>query len=328
MSHKFLRSGMLLAAMLATLALPSESQACWFTHCFDHAAAPAPAPTYGYAPAYMPAPTCAAYAPAPSCNPCSACSSCGTTCGYAPQTCYQPVTSYTPVTTLKPVSSGCGCPWFGGSTTAYRPVTSYMPTTSYMPVTSYQPACTANYAPCSTCATGCSSFGGGGCSSCGTTTANTTYYESAPSASYPSQPSSPSCSTCGATASAPAYTSVPSATYSSATPAASGGVSTFQPGPAATSVQAPLMPLNNGATQGVQKPIPDAKSEGGAVQSKQMSDPAPRLLDPRDRTASMPIMRSWSNTTTARTVSDVRPAAVQVDADDTDADGWHAPRGR
>ena len=111
-------------------------------------------------------------------------------------------------------------------------------------------------------------------------------------------------------------------------PAAASPSTTYQPGPAPASVQAPLTTFSNGTTQGANKPIPDAKTEGGPALNKQMSDPAPRLLDPRDRTASMPIMHSWSGMPTARTVSDVRPASANSDVDDADADGWHAPRQR
>lgn len=68
------------------------------------------------------------------------------------------------------------------------------------------------------------------------------------------------------------------------------------------------------------------KSEGAV--NKPMSAPtAPRLLDPQDRTASMPIIRNWQSPATARTVSEIRPASAnETIHPQADADGWYPLR--
>jgi hypothetical protein len=116
------------------LALPAESQACWFTSCFHPAPAACPAPV----------------APVQQVN-------------YVPQTCYRtvcnsvPVTSYRPITTADPCT---GCP-----VTSLSPVTTYVQRPVVVPYTTYRPVVTTVMMPvapacptCSACAAPATSY--------------------------------------------------------------------------------------------------------------------------------------------------------------------------
>src|SRR5258708_2428379 len=114
------------------LALPAETEACWLTSCFCHAAPACPAPA----------------CPAPVAQQVN----------YVPQTCYRTVyrpvavTSYRPITTADPCT---GCP-----VTSLSPVTTYVQRPVVVPYTTYRPVVTtvllptAPACPCSPCATG------------------------------------------------------------------------------------------------------------------------------------------------------------------------------
>ncbi len=345
MLHKSLRCVVLLLSCTAiAFASPSEGRACWFTSCFGGQSTYKPVyyPTYAtYVPAYAPT---YAYAPQPqaccnpcqTCNdPCNACSTGGNSCGYAPQQAYyQPITTYQPVTALKPATGGClsWCPLFGhcsGATATLQPQTSYYPQTAYMPTTSYQPYASCGYGSgygggCNscgnTCGNSCSNSCGGGCgdASSGTTAASTSYYE-------PSQ-TQPSCSSCNAAAGSATYSS-PS--YSSSTSSPS-YATVPQSGPTPSSVTAGQKTFDGGQSVNriIIDPKPEVKSETtGPALNKQMSNPSdlPRITDPRERTASMPVLKSVNNMPNARTVSDVRPVANQAPLPHyvPDEDGWY-----
>jgi hypothetical protein len=187
------------------LALPAETEACWLTSCFCHAAPACPAPA----------------CPAPVAQQVN----------YVPQTCYRTVyrpvavTSYRPITTADPCT---GCP-----VTSLSPVTTYVQRPVVVPYTTYRPVVTtvllptAPACPCSSCATG----------ACGVAPA-TSYYA-------PAAIAAPSCgcgaSTALATGAATtAYYAPATASYSgAATTSYYAPPATSYSGAAATSYYAP-----------------------------------------------------------------------------------------
>ncbi len=158
------------------LALPAESQACWFTSCFHPAPAACPAPV----------------APVQQVN-------------YVPQTCYRtvynpvPVTSYRPITTADPCT---GCP-----VTSLSPVTTYVQRPVVVPYTTYRPVVTTVMMPVAPACPTCSA-----CSACAAP-ATSYYAPAAVAAPAPSCGCGAPALTSAAVAPALASTAAPTTSY-------------------------------------------------------------------------------------------------------------------
>jgi hypothetical protein len=343
------------------LALPAESQACWFTSCFRPAPAACPAPV----------------APVQQVN-------------YVPQTCYRtvcnsvPVTSYRPITTTDPCT---GCP-----VTSLSPVTTYVQRPVVVPYTTYRPVVTTVMMPiapacptCSACAAPATSYYAPAAvaapaPSCGcgapaltnatvapalaSTAAPTTSYYGGATTAYYSAPATGY----GAPATTSYYPGTTSSYISSAPPASTGSTTTYYnstmplpptsggsttsyyngapaPGPVIFNAPASGSPvstgqptlLNNGAAAGtgstqMQKPAdtnpPPEVPAKPIPDTKDSTKPNSTGIFQNDlngRTTGMPMLRPWSYTSVSRphitVVSQVTPIAPAVDAD-----GWHAAR--
>jgi hypothetical protein len=222
---------------------------------------PRPVTTYYY-------PTTAAYSPAPACNSCAA-----------------PVTSYYPAS---------GCNTCSMPVTAYRPVVAFTQQVRMIPYTTYRmaymPMTYVGYAPaCTTCASPCTSSYGS-CSSCGSVSyAGATTYESPACSSYQPEISN--------TYAAPS-TPMPSSMPSSSAPIMSPAPSTENSLPKTFQDQKPAgetLP----STRDNNTSSPDSKSSSDPdpglsprPDTRLNSSPGPQLVDPDNRTTSLPVRQA------------------------------------
>ncbi len=350
------------ACIATTLALPTETNACWFMH--------------------RPAPVVAA---APVCNATPV-----QQVNYVPQTCYRTVyspvnvTSYRPITTADPCT---GCP-----VTSLSPVTTVVQRPVVVPYTTYRPVVTTVMMPiapacptCSACAAPATSYYAPAAfaapaPSCGcgvpgltattaapalttaapalatTGTPSTSYYGGASTAYYTSPSTSyyPG-STTSYLSTAPATTNGSNITYYNSTtplPPTSGSSTTTyyngapSPGPvifsnapasgSPVSTGQPTLPNNgspstSGSTQ-VQKPadtnpppeVP-AKPIPDTKDSGKSTSSGIFQNDLNGRTTGMPMLRPWSYTPVYHPRVTV-VSQVTPTAPEVDADGWHAAR--
>ncbi len=208
------------------------------------------------------------------------------TAGYAPYTAaYQPyVTSYAPL----------------GRRMVARPILQ----TSY-----YVPAVAGNH--CSTCTqtvarqvvlhpvvASCCHAGCTGCSACSTGVSQASYTQ-------------PACSNCAGGAAAPSYTAPQGA--------ATVGPNTGQPalGP---NEQVPTQ-SNYPSLKPTPAPVPESSAPEAAPADSNTLLEAPRLLDPRDRTASRPSVDVW-NAVYSQPVTRQAVSQTSYKPTNTDADGW------
>jgi hypothetical protein len=259
-----------------------------------------------YAPGAVAAPAVSVGTP---CDPCGQVAQPVIT-NYAPQTCFRttwvrvPVTNYRPVAAVDPCTS---CP-----VTTLRPCTTYMWQARRVPTyTAFRPLVTACAAPvaaayapatCATCAPATTTFApvvapapALGCSSCGVAPAGTPYYTPsavgapnvAPRVVVPGTPTpadlQPSLAPTGVTPAAPTIRNFP---------AYNDPVVPVEDPAVAIPLNSPARMQKKPAEDNRLKFVPDPDAQPAGDEPNR----APRLLTPREKTATKSLRREWAST--------------------------------
>lgn len=296
-----------------------------------------------------------------SCNTCAPQVCQKTVVNYVPQTHYRTTWARVPVTTYRPVTSSDPCT--GCQVTCMKPCTSYTWQARRVPYTTFRPVYSViNVAkPCTTTCNSCptaaptvvrSPVTSSGCSGCG----NPSYSYTQPSYATPSY-TTPSYATPTNQTVQPYYgtpaTTAPATVPVNPTPATAtpadqapildpGGIQSGLQGsntpsfkltpndvkPASRN-QTPAFgrPMTAPQENDVVVPVPDPDADQQGIRP---IEPAPQLLDPRDKTASSPVRRPWtySPIKVSRNL-DTPPAitAPRINAQPSeqwDSSGWHS----
>lgn len=340
------------AATLVVATTPRNASACGlFNWLFPRRNAAA---TTAYRPLWT-APTYTTnYAPTSCCQPaCNTCVQAETTVQYVPETAYRTSYNRTPVTVYRPATQTDPCT--GCPVTVMQPCTTWSWQAQRVPYTTYRPVYQTVQRPVTSCCSpvaatttyAAPAVASPGCSSC----------SAAPAISYPSAPSYPAMPSYPSQPSQQVYPAQPQGQFNGGTPADSRP--TLVPGQGSQQQQLQRVPADNNATYNYNnnapqqqayppaqqqqqpnsstryrldsnlQPVPDPDSSSNSGGDHMRANSAPRLLNPLDRAALMPVRRASLSTPIAWPAT--APAAVRPAASHTepvlDDSGW-GPVGR